>query len=94
MSPDLSSKTDRAGYKFLEGRHNRKTYAAETKSGLAFAGHRKEDYIDGDQNDPANDQNHLFGEHKASLNILTGGMAKFRDAGMIGSENSNKPEND
>jgi hypothetical protein len=61
---------------------------------LAFAGHRKENYIDGDQNDPANDQNHLFGKHKASLTLLTRGMAKFRNAGMMGSMISNKPEND
>jgi len=50
---------------------------------LAFAGHRKEDYIDSDQNDPANNQNHLFGEHKSSFTSLTRNTREFRNTEMM-----------
>ena len=65
-------KSDRTGDQFLEGRDERDGDSLKTKSRILPAVNGENNYIDGDQNDNADDEYHFFGEHKSDyFGVLT-----------------------
>jgi hypothetical protein len=69
--PDVPGKTNRAGDQFLEGCNKRDGDSPESKSRVASAAERKDNYVDGNQNDDADDEHHFPRKHRSiSLRFL------------------------